>query len=141
MDIKVKKLDKNAYLPRYMSLGAAGMDLASVENLTLLGGQRALVSTGLAFELPEGIEIQIRPRSGLAIKHGITVLNAPGTIDSDYRGLVKIVLFNTTHEAFEVKIGDRIAQAVFSKYEVAELVEGDLNETERGSGGFGSTNV
>ena len=141
MNIKVKKLDANAYLPRYMSLGAAGMDLASVENLTLLAGQRALVSTGLAFELPAGIEIQIRPRSGLAIKHGITVLNAPGTIDSDYRGLVKIVLYNTSHVSFVIKIGDRIAQAVFSKYEVAELVEGELNETERGSGGFGSTNV
>jgi dUTP pyrophosphatase len=129
-------------LPAYESSHAAGMDLrANLNEAVLIGpGKRVLIPTGLFIELPAGYEAQIRPRSGLAFKHGITVLNSPGTIDADYRGELKVLLINMGDEAFEVKHGDRIAQMVFSRHEIAELIEvTELNETARGAGGYGST--
>lgn len=141
MHIKVKRLSEDAHIPRYMSSGSAGMDLASIENVSIRSGETTVVKTGLAFELPQGIEIQIRSRSGLAAKKGVFVLNAPGTIDSDYRGEVMIILHNSGAYTFEVLKGDRIAQAVFSRFEHVSLHEDDLNETERGSDGLGSTGL
>jgi len=142
MNIKVQKTHPDAVLPRYLSKGAAGMDLVSVEDVDILTGQTAVVSTGLAFELHPGIELQVRSRSGLAAKYGVFVTNAPGTVDSDFRGTVKVILTNNGAYTFRVLKGDRIAQAVLAKYEVAELNEADeLSKTERGEGGFGSTGV
>ena len=131
-------------LPAYESAHAAGMDLAAAVNankaLTIAPGARALVPTGFALELPEGYEAQIRPRSGLALKHGITVLNAPGTIDADYRGEVMVLLINHGDAPFEVQRGARIAQMVVQKVTRAEMVEVDtLGDSARGDGGFGST--
>jgi len=133
-------------LPAYETKGAAGMDLrAAVEDgapLTIAPGKRALVPTGFVFEIPEGYEGQIRPRSGLAFKHGITCLNTPGTIDSDYRGEVKVLLINLGDEPFEITRGMRIAQMVLApalQLGVAEMTEG--TQTLRGHGGFGSTGV
>ena len=129
-------------LPAYASDGAAGMDVVAAESLTLKPGQRAAVATGMAFAIPPGWEIQVRPRSGLAIKHGVTCLNTPGTIDSDYRGEVKVILANLGDEQFEVKRGDRIAQLVPAQVQRATLIVVDeLDGTIRGSGGFGSTGV
>jgi dUTP pyrophosphatase len=127
-------------LPCYATPGAAGMDVVAAENLTLHPGQRHAVATGFAIAIPPGHEVQVRPRSGLALKHGITCLNTPGTIDEDYRGEVKVILANLGSEPFEVKRGERIAQlvpAVVSKA-VFDEVE-SLEETLRGVGGFGST--
>jgi len=131
-------------LPAYESASAAGMDLAAAvpdnEPETLAPGKRALIPTGFSMELPQGHEAQIRPRSGLAFKHGITVLNSPGTIDADYRGEVKVLLINHGGEPFEISRGMRIAQMVVQPVSHAALVEVDkLNDSERGSGGFGST--
>ena len=131
-------------LPAYESAGAAGMDLrAAVPDdrpLLILPGKRALVPTGLILEIPEGMEGQVRPRSGLAFKHGLTVLNTPGTIDSDYRGEVKVILANLGSEAFEVRRGERIAQLVPAPVLGADFREVEaLGETGRGAGGFGST--
>jgi dUTP pyrophosphatase len=133
-------------LPAYESAGAAGMDLrAAVPDdrpLLILPGKRALVSTGLILEIPEGMEGQVRPRSGLAFKHGLTVLNTPGTIDSDYRGEVKVLLINLGEEPFEITRGMRIAQMVIApvvQAQVSEITAG--TETMRGAGGFGSTGV
>jgi dUTP pyrophosphatase len=133
-------------LPAYETKGAAGMDLrAAVEDsatLTIAPGKRALVPSGFIFEIPEGFEAQIRPRSGLAFKHGITCLNTPGTIDSDYRGEVKVLLINLGEEPFEITRGMRIAQMVIApvtQVRVAEIAE--ISETARGAGGFGSTGV
>jgi dUTP pyrophosphatase len=127
-------------LPAYASAGAAGMDLRAAEDLVLKPQARALVATGMAMALPEKIEAQVRPRSGLAVKYGVTVLNAPGTIDSDYRGEIKVPLINHGTEDFVIRRGDRIAQMVFARVEVAELAEvADLDETLRGTGGFGSS--
>ena len=132
----------HAELPAYGSAGAAGADLRAALDapLTLSPGARALVPTGLAVELPDGFEMQIRPRSGLAVKHGITVLNSPGTVDSDYRGEVKVLLVNLGAEDFVIASGDRIAQAVIAPVTKAvfAVVEA-LSGTERGEGGFGST--
>lgn len=142
--IKVKRLPNSGGLPMpaYASDGAAGMDVVAAESLTLRPGARAAVATGLAFAIPPGWEIQVRPRSGLALNHGITCLNTPGTIDSDYRGEVKVILANLSDEYFEVKRGDRIAQIVPAKVQRAKLIEvDDLGQTKRGSGGFGSTGV
>lgn len=142
--IRVKRLPNSGGLamPAYASDGAAGMDVVAAESLTLRPGARAAVATGLAFAIPPGWEIQVRPRSGLALKNGITCLNTPGTIDSDYRGEVKVILANLSDEAFEVKRGDRIAQLVPAQVQRAKLIEVDnLDETKRGSGGFGSTGV
>ncbi len=131
-------------LPTYETAGSAGMDLrASLEEpLVLQPLQRAMVPTGIRIALPEGYECQIRPRSGLAAKHGITVLNSPGTIDADYRGEIKVILVNLSSEPFTINPGERVCQMVISRYSRAEwvLVE-SLDETERGSGGFGHTGV
>ena len=114
----------------------------SIEDIVLNPGERKLIATGLAFEIEYGYEVQIRPRSGLAFKHGITVLNTPGTIDSDYRGEIKVLLINHSNEKFEIKKGDRIAQAVVAPVIQAKIVEVDeLSDTARGESGFGSTGV
>jgi dUTP pyrophosphatase len=127
-------------LPTYATAGAAGMDLRSTENLVLKSGARALVATGIAIALPEFFEAQVRPRSGLAVKHGVTVLNAPGTIDWDYRGEIKVPLINHGAEDFVIARGDRIAQMVITRVEVVEMVEVvSLDDTARGTGGFGSS--
>lgn len=143
--ISVKIVNKsNNDLPHYGTVGSAGVDLrASLipgEELIIKPGQRVLVGTGLFIGLPVGYEAQIRPRSGLAIKHGITVLNSPGTIDSDYRGEIKVILINHSNEEFKVMNGDRICQMVITKYDQVhwETVE-SLDSTERGEGGFGHT--
>ncbi len=140
MVLKIKKLNKNALIPAYQTKEAAGFDLHSIEDVIINPGERKLISTGLAFEIEKGYEVQIRPRSGLAYKHGITVLNSPGTIDSDYRGEIKVLLVNFGNEEFEIKVGERIAQAVVAPVIQAEIIEvEELSDTERGSGGFGST--
>jgi dUTP pyrophosphatase len=131
-------------LPAYQSEAAAGLDLVAAvddaEPLTLAPGERALIPTGLVLELPPGHEAQVRPRSGLALKHGVTVLNSPGTIDSDYRGEVKVLLINLGADPFQVRRGDRIAQLVVASAIMAKLTIADaLSRTKRGAGGFGST--
>jgi len=144
--VKVVRLPHAAglALPAYQSEGAAGLDLlAAVDNAVRLGpGKRALIPTGLVLELPAGFEAQVRPRSGLALRSGITVLNSPGTIDSDYRGEVKVLLVNLGDEPFSIARGERIAQLVVQRVERATLVEADeIAATRRGAGGFGSTGV
>lgn len=144
VNVQIRRLNHGAGLPvpHYASTGAAGMDICAAENLTIRPGRRAAVATGFAVAIPEGYEIQVRPRSGLALKNGITCLNTPGTIDSDYRGEVKIILANLGDEDFVIKIGDRIAQLVVAPVTQATLVEVEmLDETARGSGGFGSTGI
>lgn len=141
--MKVKIINKSQHpLPAYETNLSAGMDLRAnlSEPIILQPMQRALIPTGLYIELPAGTEAQIRPRSGLAFKHGITVLNSPGTIDADYRGEIKVLLINLSQEPFEIKDSERIAQMIISKHETVEwqLVE-TLNETKRGEGGFGHT--
>ena len=127
-------------LPAYASDGAAGMDVVAAETLTIRPGTRHAVATGFAMAIPPGYEVQVRPRSGLALKHGITCLNTPGTIDSDYRGEVKVILANLGQEPFEIRRGERIAQLVPAPVLRADFVEvSELAETARGSGGFGST--
>lgn len=127
-------------LPAYATDGAAGMDVVSAEALTLAPGDRAAVATGFAIAIPDGHEVQVRPRSGLALKHGVTCLNTPGTIDSDYRGEVKVILANLGQEPFEIARGDRIAQLVPAVVLRATLDEvATLDHTIRGAGGFGST--
>ena len=127
-------------LPVYASSGAAGMDVVAAENLTLAPGARHAVATGFAIAIPEGYEVQVRPRSGLALKNGITCLNTPGTIDSDYRGEVKVILANLGSEPFEVVRGERIAQLVPAPVLRATMVQvAELDDTARGAGGFGST--
>ncbi len=127
-------------LPAYASAHAAGLDVVAAESVTLAPGARHAVGTGFAIAIPEGYEVQVRPRSGLAVKHGITCLNAPGTIDADYRGEVKVILANLGEQPFEVIRGERIAQLVPAPVVRARFVEAEsLDETERGGGGFGST--
>ncbi len=127
-------------LPAYATAGAAGMDVVAAETLSLAPGARHAVATGFAIAIPEGYEVQVRPRSGLAIKHGVTCLNTPGTIDHDYRGEVKVILANLGDQAFEIARGDRIAQLVPAPVQRATMDEvAELDETDRGSGGFGST--
>ena len=140
--VPFQKLRPNALVPRYMSAGAAGLDLASAasEPIEIPPGGRAAVPTGLAFAIPPGFEGQVRPRSGLARKFGITLPNAPGTIDSDYRGEVLVLLANLGAEPYVVKPGDRVAQLVIAPVVIAELEEVDsLDATTRGEGGFGHT--
>lgn len=142
MKLRILRLAHGAdlALPSYATSGSAGMDLRSAESLTLRPGTRALVATGIAIALPEHFEAQVRPRSGLAVKHGITVLNAPGTIDSDYRGEIKVPLINLGTDDFIITRGDRIAQMVVAPVTTAELVEvADLDDTVRGTSGFGSS--
>lgn len=127
-------------LPAYATTGAAGMDIVAAEDIALAPGARHAVATGFAIAIPDGYEVQVRPRSGLALKHGITCLNTPGTIDSDYRGEVKVILANLGDEAFQVTRGERIAQLVPAAVTRAEVTEVDtLDDTARGAGGFGST--
>ncbi|MBQ7812564.1 MAG: dUTP diphosphatase [Bacteroidales bacterium] len=143
--MKVKIINRSAYpTPAYATAKSAGMDLkANIEKpVTLAPLERAMVPTGLFIALPEGTEAQVRPRSGLAAKYGISVLNAPGTIDADYRGEVKVILVNLSNEAFVINPGERIAQMVVARYEQVEWDEVEvLDETERGAGGFGSTGL
>ena len=127
-------------LPAYATAGAAGMDVLAAQDATLAPGERHAVATGLAIAIPQGYEIQVRPRSGLALNHGITVPNAPGTIDSDYRGELKVILINHGHTAFEIRRGDRVAQLVLAPVVRASWLKvQELDETVRGEGGFGST--
>lgn len=127
-------------LPSYASADAAGLDLRAAEAATLAPGARALIATGFAIALPQGFEAQVRPRSGLAAKHGVTVLNSPGTIDADYRGEVKVILINLGPEPFAIARGDRIAQMVVAPVTRVSLTEvSALDDTARGTGGFGST--
>ncbi len=131
-------------LPEYETVGSAGMDLRAnlIEPIMLKPLQRALIPTGLFIELEQGYEAQVRPRSGLALKKGLTILNSPGTIDSDYRGEIKIIIINLSNETTVINTGERIAQMVIAKYEQATLKEVDeLGETERGEGGFGHTGI
>ena len=142
-EIKIKKSNNEIITPSYETLSSAGLDLRAYlpeGSVSLLPQERKLIGTGLFFEIPEGFEVQIRPRSGLAYKNGISVLNSPGTIDADYRGEIKILLINYGNEAFEIEHQMRIAQMVVAKYERIQfkLVE-QLTESKRGSGGFGST--
>lgn len=141
--MKIRIINKsNNPLPAYETKGSAGMDVrAFIEEETILKPfERKLIPTGLFIELPDGYEAQLRPRSGLAFKHGISLPNSPATIDSDYRGEIKVALINLSNENFAVKSGDRIAQMIIAKHERAELIQVEtLNETVRGEGGFGST--
>ena len=142
--MRIKVITLSGKTPEYETSGSAGMDIRAHLDvpMELLPGKRALIPTGLFMEIPVGYEVQIRARSGLAIKHGIGLVNGIGTIDSDYRGEIKVPLINWGEEAFTVNDGDRIAQMVVCKYEQAELVKVDeLSETERGEGGFGHTGV
>ncbi len=142
MKINVKKLHVDAIVPQYQSHEAAGFDLHAIEECTLQPAQRLLVKTGLSLALPKGYELQIRPRSGLAYKSGITVLNAPGTVDSDYRGEIMVLLINHSHEDFIIRQGDRIAQGIVQAVIQADFALVDsLDETARGTSGFGSTGV
>lgn len=153
MEVKIKKLKEDAIIPKYQTAGAAGFDFHSVEDgneyaiglkiehgVMLRPGEVKLFSTGLSVEIPSGYELQVRPRSGLAIKNKITVLNSPGTVDSDYRGEIKIILYNAGDQPYLIGKGERIAQGVISPVIQAIFTEVDnLSDTERNSGGFGST--
>jgi dUTP pyrophosphatase len=144
IDIAVKRLDHagDLPLPSYETSGSAGMDIRAAEELTIAPGKRGLAGTGFAFAIPAGYEIQVRPRSGLALKKGISIPNTPGTIDSDYRGELKVILINHGEDDFIVQRGDRIAQIVVAPVQRGNLVETDsLDDTTRGSGGFGSTGI
>lgn len=143
MQIKIVNKSKHE-LPKYATEGSAGMDLRAdlEEDKTINPGERCLLATGLYMEIPLGYEGQIRPRSGLAYKHGLTVLNSPGTIDADYRGEVKVLLVNLSKDTFVVQDGERIAQMVIAKHEQPQLIEvSNLEETIRGAGGFGHTGI
>ena len=144
MTVKFKKMFEDVILPTYVTEGSAGMDLRAYieEDVILLPKERMMISTGLQMALPEGYEAQIRPRSGMAIKHGITVINSPATIDSDYRGEIKVCLVNLSNEEFVITHGMRIAQMVIAEYAILEaIITDDLDETDRGEGGFGSTGL
>ena len=139
--VRFARLREGAEPPRAMSGAAAGYDLTAFldEEITIQPGARALIGTGIAVALPAGTEAQVRPRSGLALKHGVTVLNSPGTIDADYRGEVKVLLVNHGQEPFVVRRGERVAQLVIARVVATRFEEGPLDETERGAGGYGST--
>ncbi|MFC4095858.1 dUTP diphosphatase [Euzebyella saccharophila] len=143
--MQIKVINKSAHsLPHYETIASAGMDLRAniSEAITLQPLERTIIKTGLFIELPIGFEAQVRPRSGLAAKKGITVLNAPGTVDADYRGEIGVILVNLSNEAFTIENGERVAQLVIAKHERAEWKEVDsLSDTVRGKGGFGSTGV
>ena len=142
MVLSFKRVNPDAVLPSYAHPGDAGMDLRSVDDVAIPSGGRALVHTGLVVNLPQGYEAQVRPRSGLALKNGVTVLNTPGTIDAGYRGEIGVILANFGAEPFAVRKGDRIAQMVIAPVTTAEIVETDsIDDTDRGAGGFGSTGI
>lgn len=141
VEVKVVR-EKNVTLPKYETEGSAGLDVRAniTEPIVLKSLERVLIPTGLKIAIPEGYEVQVRPRSGLAIKHGITMLNSPGTIDSDYRGEIKVIAVNLSNETYTIEPNERIAQLVLNKVEQIEFVEVDeLDETNRGEGGFGHT--
>jgi len=140
MKVKIKKLIENAIIPQYQTAKSAGFDLHSIEDYTIQPNERVLIKTGISMAIDDGYELQIRPRSGIAYKHGITVLNSPGTVDSDYRGEIMILLINHSNDEFIIQVGERIAQGVINQIVQASFDEVDeLNDTDRGSGGFGST--
>jgi len=143
--MKINIINKSQHaLPSYETIASAGMDLRAnlTESILLQPLERTIVKTGLFIELPIGYEAQVRPRSGLAAKHGISVLNSPGTVDADYRGEIGVILVNLSNQAFEIQNGERIAQLIIAKHERAEWIEvEELTETSRGAGGFGSTGV
>jgi dUTP pyrophosphatase len=142
LKVKIQKICEDAVLPKYAHETDAGMDLYSVKRYVLKPRHRLLARTGLKMEIPRGYEMQIRPKSGLALKEGITVLNTPGTVDSDYRGEVGVILINHSSKTCRIEKNQKIAQAVFNKIEKAKLTEVKrVNETERGEGGFGSTGL
>jgi dUTP pyrophosphatase len=141
MRIRIKKLHPDAHLPEYAHgpIEDAGMDIRCVEGVLLEPGIPQAVATGLALEIPSGYEVQIRPRSGLALKHAVTLPNSPATIDPGYRGELKVIMLNLGKAAYEIHAGDRIAQLIVARYEPVEWQEGDLAESTRGIGGFGSS--
>ena len=140
--VKILKIDKDLPTPKYAHHGDAGIDIYAAENYMLQSGEHKLISAGIKLSVPFGYEVQVRPRSGLAAKFGISIVNTPGTIDCMYRGLVGVILINHGKQAFEVKRGERIAQLVFNKISYAQIEEVEnLDETVRGEGGFGSTGV
>ena len=141
MQIRIQRTHPQAVLPTYAHGPAedAGMDLHAVEDVTLEPGVARLVPTGLTLEVPPGYEAQVRPRSGLALKHAITIPNAPGTIDPGYRGEVRVIMLNLGRDAYTVHAGDRIAQMIVTRYEAVEWLEGSLADSTRGAGGFGSS--
>jgi dUTP pyrophosphatase len=146
MKVGIKRLNhaQDLPLPHYATTGSAGLDLLAAvdQEITLAPGQRMAVPTGIAIELPQGVEAQVRPRSGLALNHGITCLNSPGTIDSDYRGEIKAILINHGDAPFRIARGAKIAQMIIARHEQAELVESEaLSDSVRGAGGFGSTGM
>ena len=142
MKVEIVKLNKELLTPMYAKHGDAGMDVYSAVEAVLNPGERKLVGTGLKVAVPYGFELQVRPRSGLAYKHGVSIVNTPGTIDAGYRGELGVILINHGKELFAIKKGDRIAQIVFNKVEYVQLVEvPELSSTDRGTGGFGSTGV
>lgn len=141
MRLRIQRLDPDAFLPQYAHGPEedAGMDLRALEDAALEPGRPRTVRTGIAIELPPGFEAQVRPRSGLALNHSITLPNAPATIDPGYRGEIKVILLNLGREAYMVRRGDKMAQLVIARYERVEWDEGELNSTRRGTGGFGSS--
>jgi dUTP pyrophosphatase len=141
MQLRIQKIHPAAELPSYAHGPAedAGMDLRAVEDVTLEPGVPRLVPTGLTVEIPAGYEAQVRPRSGLALKHSITMPNTPGTIDPGYRGQIRVILLNLGSEPYTVRAGDRIAQMIVARYEAVEWLESELSDSERGAGGFGSS--
>lgn len=142
LKIKIRKIKENAILPHYAHEGDAGVDLYSTEDYVLKPSQRILVSTGLSMAIPKGYEAQVRPKSGLALKYGITTCNSPGTIDSGYRGEIRVIVINHGSEEFKIEKRTKIAQMVFNKVEGAEFEEvEELDNTKRGQGGFGSTGL
>ncbi|RLG71066.1 MAG: dUTP diphosphatase [Candidatus Iainarchaeum archaeon] len=142
MKLKVKRISPDAKLPRYAHEGDAGLDLYAAEDAVIMPKERKAISTGIKIALEKGYEAQIRPKSGLALNYGITVLNTPGTIDAGYRGEIKVILFNASDKPFKIEKGKKIAQMVIKKVEYAEIEEVDeLDETSRGANGFGSTGL
>ena len=141
MRVKIKRVHPEAFLPVYAHGPEedAGLDLRAAESVTLMPGAPALIPTGIAIELPPGYEAQVRPRSGLALRHSITLPNSPATIDPGYRGEIRVILLNLGRETYHVERGDRIAQLVIARYEPVEWEEAELSDTNRGEGGFGSS--
>jgi len=140
--VRIQRIDSNARMPEMAHPGDSGFDLFASETVSLKPGERKLVPTGIKVSLPAGFEAQVRPKSGLALKHGISVLNTPGTIDSGYRGEIKVILVNLGEQEYKVEKGKKIAQIVFARVECPEIVEvSELDETKRNEGGFGSTGL
>jgi dUTP pyrophosphatase len=140
VQVKIKKIKESAILPKYAHEGDAGVDLYSTEEYALKPGERTLVSTGISIAIPLGYEAQVRPKSGLALKHGISIVNTPGTIDAGYRGEIGVIIINHGQEDYTIEKGKKVAQMVFNKIEAVNFEEvEDLDDTTRGEGGFGST--